>query len=313
MSHTRSWTTPGWGRALLAGAAALAVARFVRRAREQRKLRGQVALVTGASRGLGYLLAEELARAGCRLVICARGPEQLARAREALARRTQVLAVTCDLSRRVEVDALITQAVSHFGRIDLLVNNAGIIRLGSIEQTTLEDFHRVMATDFWGAVHATLAVLPHMRRQRSGRIVNITSIGGKVAVPRLLPYDCAKFASVAFSEGLRAELARDGISVTTVIPGLMRTGSERYAVAKTPGDARWFSVAARMPGLTLAPRRAARKIMAAVRDRRGQIVVGVQAKLLRLIHDLFPSATNRMLDLGHRLLPGGPTSPTTPG
>jgi NAD(P)-dependent dehydrogenase (short-subunit alcohol dehydrogenase family) len=309
MSRGRSWTTSNWGRALLVGAAGLAVARFVRRAREHRRLRGQVALVTGASRGLGYLLAEELARAGCRLVICARGPEELARAREALGRRTQVLAVTCDLSRRAEVDALVTQAVSHFGRIDLLVNNAGIIQVGSIEQTTLEDFQRVMATDFWGAVHATLAVLPHMRRQRSGRIVNITSIGGKVAVPRLLPYDCAKFASIGFSEGLRAELARDGISVTTVIPGLMRTGSERFAQAKTPGDARWFSVAARMPGLTVAPRRAARKIMAAVRDRRGQIVVGVQAKVLRLIHDFFPSATTRMLDLGHRLLPGGPTTP----
>ncbi|HEY8926031.1 MAG TPA: SDR family oxidoreductase, partial [Polyangia bacterium] len=289
--------------------AGLAVARLVRQAREQRKLRGQVALVTGASRGLGYLLAEELARAGCRLVICARGPDELARARDALARRTHVLAVTCDLSRRIEVDALVTQAVSHFGRIDLLINNAGIIQIGSIEQTTLEDFQRVMATDFWGAVHATLAVLPHMRRQRSGRIVNITSIGGKVAVPRLLPYDCAKFASIGFSEGLRAELARDGISVTTVIPGLMRTGSERYAEAKTVGDARWFSFAARMPGLTLAPRRAARKIMAAVRDRRAQIVVGVQAKVLRLAHDLFPSATSRALDLGHRLLPGGPTTP----
>jgi short-subunit dehydrogenase len=144
-----------------------------------------------------------------------------------------------------------------------------------------------------------------MKRQGDGRVVNVASIGGKVAVPHLLPYDCAKFAVVGFSEGLRAEVSRFGISVTTVVPGLMRTGSETHAEYKTPGDAQWFGVAARLPGLTISARRAARKIVAAIRRREGEVVIGLPAKLLRLLHDLFPETTLRTLDVSNRLLPRG--------
>ena len=299
--RSASW---GWLGAAAVVAAGVTVARGLRRRREQRRLRGQVALVTGASRGLGFLLAGELARAGCRLVICARHLGELVRARDALALHTDVLAIPCDVTQRAEVEDLIAKAITHFGRIDLLVNNASIIQVGDVDHSTVEDFERVLATNFQGTVYTTLAVLPHMRRRRTGRIVNVASIGGMVAVPRLLPYDCAKFATVGFSEGLRAELAPHGISVTTVIPGLMRTGSERFAEAKTPRDARWFSVAARMPVLTIDARRAARQILAAARDRRSEIVVGMLAKMLGLLHGLFPQATMRALGVGHRLLPG---------
>jgi len=291
--------------ALVAGSAAgLALVSAIRARRSGRyELRDRVAVVTGGSRGLGFLVAEELARAGCRVVICARDPRELALARDQLAPYTDVLAVTCDVSNPGDVERMLSRAVTRFGGIDLLVNNASIIQVGPLEATTLQEFQRALDINFWGTVHATLAVLPHMRRQGDGRIVNIASIGGKVAVPHLLPYDCAKFAVVGFSEGLRAEAARHGISVTTVVPGLMRTGGEKFAHFKTAGDSRWFSVAARLPLLTVSARRAARTIVAAARRRRGEVVIGLPAKLLRLAHDLFPAATLRTLDVSNRLLP----------
>jgi NAD(P)-dependent dehydrogenase (short-subunit alcohol dehydrogenase family) len=295
--------TPWSWAALLAGSAA-GLALAVRAKRSGRyDLRDRVAVVTGGSRGLGFLVAEELARAGCRVVICARDPRELALARDQLSPHTDVLAVTCDVSNPSDVERLLARAVTRFGRIDLLINNASIIQVGPLEATTLQEFQRALDINFWGTVHTTLAALPHMRRQGDGRIVNIASIGGKVAVPHLLPYDCAKFAVVGFSEGLRAEAARHGISVTTVVPGLMRTGSEKFADFKTEGDARWFSAAARMPLLTVSARSAARRIVAAARRRRGEVVIGLPAKLLRLVHDLFPAATMRTLDVSNRLLP----------
>ena len=296
-SRSALWT-------LLVAGAATGAALAIRAKRSGRyDLRGRVAVVTGGSRGLGFLVAEELARAGCRVVICARDPRELALARDQLGVHADVLAVTCDVSNPAHVERLVSRAITRFGRIDLLINNASIIHVGPLETTTVEDFERALAVNFWGTVHATLGVLPHMRRQRDGRVVNIASIGGKVAIPHLLPYDCAKFAVVGFSEGLRAEAARQGISVTTVVPGLMRTGSEAHAQFKTPGDARWFSAAARLPILTVSARRAARRIVTAARRRQGEVVIGLPAKLLRILHDAFPAITLRTLDVANRLLP----------
>src|SRR5437763_6066124 len=108
---------------------------------------------------------------------------------------------------------MVDEVAKRFGRIDVLVNNAGIIQVGPVENMTITDFENAMAVMFWGPVYATLATLPYMRQHGDGRIVNITSIGGKVSVPHLVPYSCAKFAAVALSEGLRAELASTGIRV----------------------------------------------------------------------------------------------------
>src|SRR5437763_6845434 len=111
------------------------------------------------------------------------------------------------------------------GRLDVVVNNAGIIEVGPQGTMSLADCQTVMGVNFWGAVHVTLAALPHLRRSSSGQILNITSIGGVVPIPHLLPYTCAKFAMVGLSEGLATELGGTGVRVTTIVPGLMRTGS----------------------------------------------------------------------------------------
>lgn len=280
-------------------------------------LRGKVVAITGGSRGLGFLLAQEFARHGCRIAICARDEEELKHAGEHLVGQgAQVLASSCDVSRREEVERWVRDVERAYGDVDVLVNNASVIQVGPLEAMTLEDFEQALAVNFWGGVYTTLAVLPRMRERRAGRIVNITSIGGKVAVPHLLPYDCAKFATVGFSEGLRAELAKAGITVTTVVPGLMRTGSPVNALFKGEHakEFAWFSVGDATPVTAMDARRAARRIVEATRRGEAEVTLTWQAKLLRLTHDLFPGMTADLMGLVNRLLPeGSPASGTARG
>src|SRR5690348_592603 len=190
--------------------------------RRRMDLIGRVVLISGGSRGLGLALARGFARAGCSLILCARDESELRAAEEDLCRLgADVLTVPCDVAERAQVKRLVELSLRRFGRIDVLVNNAGVIQVGPIHTMTMEDFETAMGTMFWGTVNTTLAVLRQMQELGEGRIVNITSVGGKVSVPHLIPYSCAKFAAVAFSEGLRAELQGTGIKVVTIAPGLM--------------------------------------------------------------------------------------------
>src|SRR5690606_5069741 len=226
---TRETTQPMLARAAVR-TTALATAAYVGLKLLQRRraidLRGRSVLITGGSRGLGLLLAREFSRRGCRVAICARSEPELETARRDLAARgAEVLATVCDVSDRDRVQDMVDRVSDRFGRIDILVNNAGIIQVGPMATMTWEDYEQALAVSFWGSVNCTLAVLPQMRVRREGRIVNIPSSGAKIAIPHLLPYSAAKFALRGFSEGARAELAKDGIVVTTIVPGLMWTGS----------------------------------------------------------------------------------------
>jgi NAD(P)-dependent dehydrogenase (short-subunit alcohol dehydrogenase family) len=299
------------GKLLLAGTVVgLAVTRLRRGRRARaRSLAGQVALVTGGSRGLGLMLAQELAREGCRIAICARDTDELERARTELARDgVAALTLPCDVSDPHQVEQVVARIVNELGALDLLVNNASIIQVGPLEDMNLRDFQHVMQVNFWGSVHAALAAAAVMKGQTTrGRIVNITSIGGVLAMPHLLPYDCAKFAARGFSEGLHAELAQHGISVTTVIPGLMRTGSHDSALFKGQREREygWFSLTASAPATSMDARRAARRIVRAAKLREAEVVLGWQAKLGRLAEGVFPGLVTRMLTLlSTHVLPG---------
>ena len=149
--------------------------------------------------------------------------------------------------------------------VDVLINNAGVIQVGPLEHMEHEDFENAMATHFWGPLHLMLELIPSMRRRGFGRIVNISSIGGRVAVPHLAPYSASKFALTGLSDAVRAELAPYGIRVTTVCPGLMRTGSPMNAQVKGQHEAEyaWFAIADSLPGFSMSAERAADQILSA--------------------------------------------------
>lgn len=265
----------------------------------------RVVLITGGSRGLGLLMAREYARHGARLVLVSRDDEALQRACQELgARGAEVLSLPCDVTDAAQVGSMIAQAVAHFGRLDVIVNDAGRIEVGPLRSMTVTDFRDSMATNFWGALNVINAALPHLSRG-SGRIVNISSIGGLLSVPHLLPYSASKFALTGFSLGLRMELAQQGIAVVTVCPGLMRTGSPIHALFKGDRAAEyaWFSVADSLPVISMSGQRAARAIVRA--SRRGDVllVLGLPAKLAALANALVPSAVVRASTVITRLLP----------
>jgi short-subunit dehydrogenase len=270
----------------------------------QYDLRDKVVLITGGSRGLGLVLARQLLQRGAQLAICARDEPELERARAELD-HASVLTVPCDITDRRQVQTMVDIVQGHFSRIDVLINNAGAIQVGPVELMTVEDYEEAMKVHFWGPLYTVLAVLPDMRQRREGRIVNISSIGGKISMPHLLPYNASKFALVGFSEGLRAELAKDNIVVTTVCPGLMRTGSPRNAFFKGQHRAEyaWFSISDALPLLSQSAERAASQIIAACKRGDAEVVLSLPAKLATTVHSLFPHGTVDLLGLVNRLLP----------
>ena len=294
---------------LLLGSLALGAAGLVLlRGRRRMDLRNKVVLITGGSRGLGLALAREFAHRGSHLILCARSGDELARARQDLEQsQGRIVTHICDITQRDQVEAMIGDTISDFGRIDVLVNNAGTISVGPIQSMTVDDFEHAMDVMFWGMVYATLAALPQLERQPEAHIVNITSIGGKVAVPHLIPYSCAKFAAVAFSEGIGAELANTSVKVTTIAPGLMRTGSHLNAWFKgaEEGEAAWFSAGASIPGISMGARRAARQIIRAMEQGRAERILSTPANVAARLHGLFPEISSAILGLVARLLPTG--------
>jgi NAD(P)-dependent dehydrogenase (short-subunit alcohol dehydrogenase family) len=271
----------------------------------------KVVLITGGSRGLGLVLTRRLLQQGARVAICARDETELRGARMHFAQDGwRALAIPCDVTNRERVEAMVREVRESLGQIDVLINNAGVIQVAPAELMTPEDYEEALRVHFWGPLYATLAVLPDMRRRRQGRIVNISSIGGKVSVPHLLPYNASKFALVGFSEGLRAELARDHILVTTVCPGLMRTGSPRNATFKGQHRAEftWFSISDALPGLSMSAERAARQIIAACERGEAEVILSLPAKLATAFHAFFPGLTADLLGLANTFLlpaPGG--------
>jgi NAD(P)-dependent dehydrogenase (short-subunit alcohol dehydrogenase family) len=262
-------------------------------------------LITGGSRGLGLVLAREFAREGARLVICARDEEELERGRTDLeSRGAEVMIYRCDVRDRTEVSEMVRAVEERFGGIDVLVNNAGVIQMGPMEVMTHVDFEKAMAAHFWAPLNTMMAVIPGMKARKSGRIVNISSIGGKVSVPHLVPYCASKFALTGLSRGLRAELLKDGIAVTTICPGLMRTGSPRNAgfKGKHRYEYAWFSISDASPLISVSAENAARQIVRACQRGRAELVISVPAKVAVLFDTLFPELTTDIFALANKFL-----------
>jgi NAD(P)-dependent dehydrogenase (short-subunit alcohol dehydrogenase family) len=289
----------GLGAALLAGR--------LSRARLGIAFDDRVVLITGGSRGLGLVMARMFVDEGAHVVLLARDTGELARAKADLDARGRGSATTyrCDVRRRGDVRATVEAILDRFRRVDVLINNAGVIEVGPLEHMTEDDFANAMATHFWGPLHLMLELVPSMRHRRFGRIVNISSIGGKVAVPHLGPYCASKFALIGLSDAVRAELDAYGIRVTTVAPGLMRTGSPVNAQFKGQHEEEfaWFKLASSMPGLTIAAERAAARVVEACRYGDPALTITPQAAVLAAANIVAPAAVARAMMLVSRLLP----------
>ena len=290
---------------LAAGVAAVAAgARAVRR-RRAISFEGRVVVITGGSRGLGLVMARQLAAEGARLVLLARHEADLARAREQLAPDAEVMTIRCDVRRRADVRAAVDAILDRWYAVDVLINNAGVIQVGPLEHMTTEDFENAMATHFYGPLHMMTEMVPSMRQRGFGRIVNIASIGGRVALPHLGPYCASKFALIGLSDAVRAELDQYGINVTTVTPGLMRTGSPMNADVKGRHEAEfaWFAIADSLPGLTTSAERAAAQILDACRHGDPELTLTVPARVAMMASHIAPAAFARAMTLVNSLLP----------
>jgi NAD(P)-dependent dehydrogenase (short-subunit alcohol dehydrogenase family) len=294
-------------RVLLLAALLLIAWLVLRLIRTQRfSLRNKVAFITGGSRGLGLVLARQICAAGGKVALLARDNEELIRAKTDLAGRGgRVITIQCDLLDAGQIQSAIRQTIDRFGKIDILINNAGIIEVGPLEHMTREDFEHSMAVHFWAPYALISDVVPEMRTRGGGRIVNISSIGGKIAVPHLAAYSASKFALTGFSDAIRAELALDKIYVTTVAPGMMRTGSHVNAKFKGRHDSEfaWFGASSGAPLISINAERAARKILAACRRGQPSLTLTYAARTAILGNALFPNLTGYAMKIVNRFLP----------
>lgn len=181
----------------------------------------QTWLITGCSRGLGRALAESVLQAGHRLVATARDPAQLTALPQRYGNAVRVAAL--DVTDPASTQAAVHAAEQAFGGLDVLVNNAGYGNVNSVEDTALEDFRRQIETNLFGTIIVTKAAIPLLRRQRSGHIIQFSSVGGRIGAPGRAPYSAAKWGVEGFSEVLAREMSLIGVNVTIVEPGGFRT------------------------------------------------------------------------------------------
>ena len=288
----------------LGGVAAAALGTW--RGRSRYSFEDRVVLITGGSRGLGLEMARVLAGEGAAIALFSRDEAELARAADELrSRAIDVQTIRGDVASRGDAERAVAEVVRRYGGIDVLINNAGIIQVGPARHMTVEDYESALDVHLRGPLYTMLAAIPHMRRQGFGRIVNISSIGGKIPVPHLAPYVASKFALTGLSSTLHAELARDNIIVTTVAPGLMRTGSPINAMMKGRHEREfaWFAAGDALPGLSIDSTRAARQIVEGCRRGRAELILTPPARLAAALYGLMPDTFVRIESLVNVLLP----------
>lgn len=267
-----------------------------------RSARG-TALVAGGSRGFGLLVAEELARHGYRVSVCARDADELERAREQLAQAgLHIQTEVCDVRDPEAVERWVAGVREP---VEVAVHVAGIIQVGPFSAATTDVFDDCLDIMARGPIHLALATVPAMIRRGRGRFAVVSSIGGIISVPRMLPYSTAKFAATGFTEGLHAELSGTGVTATTVLPPPMRVGSFLHAQfsGNREQEYGWFASLSSLPLTSLRPHAAARRAVSGVL--RGRPVVGLSPLtfLASRVHGVAPATTVRLLRLANHFLP----------
>ena len=275
--------------------------------------RDKVVLITGGSRGLGMALAAGFLQEGAKVGLLARDADELLLAQELLITRIEsahssdFYLAACDVTDKLALTTAIGQVKDHFGRLDVLVNNAGTIAVGPFETMERADYDALLNLQVHAVVDAVQAALPAFLRVGEGRVVNICSIGGQLPVPHMATYCAGKFALAGLSETMAAELAPHNIKVTTVYPGLMRTGSPIQAIFKgdTEKEYAWFQSGDVLPGVSVSADEAARHIIEGTRNGDAQVVFPLVTKLGILGHSLLPETFALIMRTAAAFFPKG--------
>lgn len=270
--------------------------------------RDRTIIISGGSRGLGLALARQFLLEGARVAILARDRRELEDAAIDLGNLSaDVLAIPCDVTNQEQLSKAFSDVREHFGRFDVVVHNAGSIAVGANELLNDEDFEAQLKLHLHAARHSAELAIPEFRRLGGGQIINISSIGGQLALPHMAAYSASKFALGGWSETLAAELRAEGILVSTVYPGLMRTGSPIQGVFK--GDAEneftWFAAADNAPLLSIPADTAARQIVAHAKAGRSEIVVPARMRIAIAVRHLLPGLWSAFAAITASVLPKG--------
>lgn len=259
---------------MLLAAGAVAGLLLIKKERNRYSFRDKVVVLTGGSRGLGKAMARRLADEGARLALLSRSREKLESVAQELRQRGgRVSIYKCDVTDREMVESVIDQIEKDFSGIDVLINNAGINITGPFEDHSDEDFEKAWQTHLKGPLYLTRAALPAMRRRGGGRILNVSSAGGKIGIPHMSAYSTSKHALVGFSHSIAAELRSSGIRVTVACPGMIRTGAHRKTQfrGRTEEEQRWFTKTGELPLLGASPDAAARVMIEGCRAGRAEV------------------------------------------
>ncbi|MFP4096054.1 MAG: SDR family NAD(P)-dependent oxidoreductase [Cyclobacteriaceae bacterium] len=296
----------------IAGILGIALARTLNHQQRKIDLKNKVALVTGGSRGLGLEIARQLVKEGARVAICARDKQELKRAQQDLneiaANRggEGVLPIVCDVTDPEQVRSMLGRIKKRWGAVEVLINNAGIIQVAPAEEMERKEYEEAMNIHFWAPLTLMEEVLPEMRKKQEGRIVNISSLAGKVSVPHMAPYTASKHALVGLSESLHAEMQRYNIYITTVCPGLMRTGSVPQMIHK--GQHRkehdFVSLGAAQSLTSMDAHAAAKSIVSACKHGQTSLIMPLQSHVFAAANGLFPGLLADVMGLVTRFLPG---------
>ena len=256
----------------------------------QDRISGKVTVITGASMGIGEAIARIFADHGAQVVMLSRDAGRVEAARARIGHPDQTLALACDVRHREEIDRVVGLTMHHFRQIDIWVNNAGHGLLDSAAGVKMSDFRELFETNLFGAVEAMQAVIPVMKQQGSGTIVNVSSVAGHIPIPFHGSYSATKFAMNAIGKAARIELASAGIHVLTVCPGYVKTdfaanavrGSEPIRVR--PTSARGISV-----------ERVARAVLRGIRKQKREVVVPWTMHPAIKVYQLFPALVDAVM------------------
>lgn len=278
------------------------------------QLRSPVAVVAGGSRGLGLAVARELGLAGHRVVITARTADDLRRAADLLdSEGISVITRVHDVRDASGSRDLVAEIESEYGPVETLIMVAGVLKVGPVPDRA-EEYDEPIDIMLRGPINVVHAVLPGMRKRGRGRIGIVTSIAAIIPTPHLVPYTAAKFGAIGFAQGLTEELRGQPISVTTIVPGLMRTGGHWNAEydGRPSQEYAWFAALSSLPVVSIAAERAAAIIVRAVLAGRTKIIFTPLARLGELAYRVSPGITTGLLGAAGRLLPG-PGDDRAPG